>query len=218
MNFPPESFLILELNTFFAAAFPVSSFPVSAAAESVTAGVVSAVVVVAGAVLSAAAFSAAVLSAAAFSAAVFFAAVHSAAVFSVSVFSVSAAQAFCKATAVGYGAGIIVSRAIHKNRHNFVRNMFAVFLFSMQPPCPADAIHGLPAVNDNVRITQAMYDDLLQNDLFEILDASRFGKYETAMAHGMEDDVINPDAARRFADQFRIPVTRVSYCTASWLV
>ena len=52
-----------------------------------------------------------------------------------------------------------------------------------------------------------MYDDLLQNDLFERFDPDRFGKHRIAMAHGTEDAVISPDAARRFAERFGIPVT-----------
>ena len=59
----------------------------------------------------------------------------------------------------------------------------------------------------SVRITQAMYDDLLQNDLFERFDPDRFGKHRIDMAHGTEDAVISPDAARRFAERFGIPVT-----------
>ena len=58
-----------------------------------------------------------------------------------------------------------------------------------------------------VRVTQAMYEDLLQNDLFELFDTGRFGTHQIGMAHGMEDDVIDPDAARRFAEKFGIPVT-----------
>ena len=58
-----------------------------------------------------------------------------------------------------------------------------------------------------VRVTKAFYDDLLQNDLFGIFDADHFGKHQIAMAHGREDDVINPEAAERFADRCRIPVT-----------
>lgn len=61
--------------------------------------------------------------------------------------------------------------------------------------------------NRPVRVTKAFYNDLLENDLFEIFDPNRFGKNQIAMAHGREDSVIDPDAADRFAEKFKIPVT-----------
>lgn len=61
--------------------------------------------------------------------------------------------------------------------------------------------------NRPVRVTKAFHDDLLQNDLFEMFDAERFGKHQIAMAHGKEDVVIRPEAVERFAAEFRIPVT-----------
>ena len=61
--------------------------------------------------------------------------------------------------------------------------------------------------NKPVRVTKAFYDDLLQNNLFEMFDADRFGKHQITMAHGREDSVINPDAADRFAEKYKIPVT-----------
>ena len=54
---------------------------------------------------------------------------------------------------------------------------------------------------------KAFYDDLLQNDLFELFDAENFGNHQIAMAHGRDDYVINPDVAKRFADKFLIPLT-----------
>ena len=58
-----------------------------------------------------------------------------------------------------------------------------------------------------VRVTKAFYDELLNNNLFEIFDANRFGHHKIAMAHGREDIVINPRAAEQFADRFQIPIT-----------
>ena len=58
-----------------------------------------------------------------------------------------------------------------------------------------------------VRVTRAFYDDLQGNDLFRIFNANRFGKHAIAMAHGREDDVIEPEAAERFSALFRIPIT-----------
>ena len=57
-----------------------------------------------------------------------------------------------------------------------------------------------------VRITEEMYNDLLENDLFEVFDADRFGKHQVFMAHGTEDQVIDPGAAGKFAEQFGIPI------------
>ncbi|MBP5169345.1 MAG: alpha/beta hydrolase [Oscillospiraceae bacterium] len=55
-----------------------------------------------------------------------------------------------------------------------------------------------------VKITIEMYRDLETTDLFEIFDPAdnRF-----AMAHGAEDEIINPNAAIEFATKFRIPLT-----------
>lgn len=61
--------------------------------------------------------------------------------------------------------------------------------------------------NRPVRVTKAFYNDLLQNNLFEIFDASLFGQNQIVMAHGREDTVINPKAVEMFADRFQIPVT-----------
>ena len=58
-----------------------------------------------------------------------------------------------------------------------------------------------------VRITQDMYDDLMKHDLFALFDAHHCGEHRAAMAHGMEDDVIDPEEAKRFAERFQIPVT-----------
>ena len=58
-----------------------------------------------------------------------------------------------------------------------------------------------------VRVTIDMYNDLLQNNLFEKFDPRRYGEHQIAMAHGMEDDVIDPKAAEAFAEKFGIPIT-----------
>ena len=58
-----------------------------------------------------------------------------------------------------------------------------------------------------VRVTGDMYNDLLQNDLFGIFDTNRFGEHQIVMAHGEEDNVIDPKAAERFSAIFGIPVT-----------
>ncbi len=58
-----------------------------------------------------------------------------------------------------------------------------------------------------VRITREMYHDLEIHDLFELFDLTRFGQNEVAMVHGAEDAVIDPDAAKAFAEKFHIAVT-----------
>ena len=60
--------------------------------------------------------------------------------------------------------------------------------------------------NRPVRVTRQMYQDLLEHDLFKLFDPDRFGTHRIAMAHGEMDSVIDPDAARKFAAQFDIPV------------
>ena len=51
-----------------------------------------------------------------------------------------------------------------------------------------------------------MYHDLEENDLFEIYNPSRFGDNKVAMVHGAEDAVIDPDAAKTFAEKFYIAI------------
>ena len=66
--------------------------------------------------------------------------------------------------------------------------------------------YSLDDAHQPVRITQGFYDDLAKNNLFEIFDPERFGRNEVAMAHGLEDVVINPRKVRAFAEKFQIPV------------
>ena len=62
-----------------------------------------------------------------------------------------------------------------------------------------------------VRITKEMYHDLEANDLFDIFAPSRFGNNEVAMVHGAEDAVIDPNAAKAFAQKFHIPITVIEH-------
>ena len=61
--------------------------------------------------------------------------------------------------------------------------------------------------HNSVRITQDMYNDLLENNLFERFDAGRFGEHHIMMVHGEQDSVILPEKAEKFASLYRIPVT-----------
>lgn len=58
-----------------------------------------------------------------------------------------------------------------------------------------------------VKVTKAMFGDLAENNLFERFDQNRFGEHKIAMAHGAEDTVIDPSAARAFAQMFSVPIT-----------
>jgi len=58
-----------------------------------------------------------------------------------------------------------------------------------------------------VRITRAFAEDLKENDLFERFMPERYGQHEFGMAHGCDDVVIDPEEAKRFAEQFHIPIT-----------
>jgi len=57
-----------------------------------------------------------------------------------------------------------------------------------------------------VRITREMYRDLETTDLFQIFNPNLYGRNQVMMAHGANDRTIDPNAARKFADQFRIPI------------
>ena len=57
-----------------------------------------------------------------------------------------------------------------------------------------------------VRITRGMYHDLETTDLFAEFSPNRYGENKVMMAHGADDDVIDPKAAKAFADQFGIPI------------
>ncbi len=57
-----------------------------------------------------------------------------------------------------------------------------------------------------VRITKGMYHDLETTDLFKMFHLKLYGENEVMMAHGAEDSVIDPNAARAFAKKFGIPI------------
>ena len=57
-----------------------------------------------------------------------------------------------------------------------------------------------------IKVTQAMIDDLAENDLFARFDPDRFGVHAIKMAHGREDETIDPKAAIHFAQEYFIPI------------
>jgi len=66
--------------------------------------------------------------------------------------------------------------------------------------------HSLDDEHQPVKITQGFYDDLADNDLFDIFDFGRYGTNKVFMAHGLKDAVIDPGKARAFAEKFSIPI------------
>ena len=57
-----------------------------------------------------------------------------------------------------------------------------------------------------VRITKEMLEDFEKTDLFQLFAPERFGYHEILMVHGEDDQVIDPDAAMQFAEEFTIPL------------
>lgn len=57
-----------------------------------------------------------------------------------------------------------------------------------------------------VRLTFGMYKDLEGTDLFRCFDPEHFGAHSFLMVHGTEDTVIDPAKAKRFAEQYKIPI------------
>ena len=60
--------------------------------------------------------------------------------------------------------------------------------------------------NVSVRITKEMFEDFERSNLFELFEPDRFGHHEILMVHGEADQVIDPEAAKRFAKLFDIPL------------
>lgn len=66
--------------------------------------------------------------------------------------------------------------------------------------------HSLDDAHQPVKITQGFYDDLAENNLFEVFSPGRFGDNKISMAHGLEDAVIDPQKARAFAEKYGITI------------
>ena len=119
-----------------------------------------------------------------------------------------------------YMIGLYLSTREHTGRRAFFRSAAVNMpdLFIKENPSEAEQemlrqlneegffYYSLDDAHQPVRITQGFYDDLAKNNLFEIFDPARFGSNEVAMAHGLEDVVINPQKVRAFSEKFQIPV------------
>lgn len=119
-----------------------------------------------------------------------------------------------------YITGLYISTRPHKGRKVFFRSAAVNMptLFIKENPTEAEKkllkdleekgyIQPSLDLGSPIRVTKAMMEDLACNDLFMLFDPEKFGPHAVRMVHGMMDDVIDPDAAKRFADQFKIPIT-----------
>ena len=146
--------------------------------------------------------------------------------------SIAAAEEFIKVSfpalpvyyfGSSYGAyviGLYISTREHCGRKAFFRsgavNMPELFIKDEPTPEEQEKLnrlkeygffyHSLDDEHQPVKITQGFYDDLANNDLFEIFNPSRYGITGVSMAHGTMDTVIDPQKARLFAEKFDVPI------------
>ncbi len=119
-----------------------------------------------------------------------------------------------------YLTGLYISSRPHAGRRAFFRSAAVNMpdLFIKENPTEEDRKHleelktrGWFEMNVEtarpVRITKGMMEDFENTDLFSIFDSSAYGGTRVKMAHGAEDIVIDPNKAKRFAEQFQIPIT-----------
>lgn len=118
-----------------------------------------------------------------------------------------------------YITGLYISSRPHKGRKVFFRsaavNMPSLFIKENPTKEEQQLLDDLeekgymqPSLDmgSPIRVTKAMMSDLAETDLFLLFDPNRFGENKVMMAHGAEDEVIDPAAAARFADRFNIPI------------
>ena len=120
-----------------------------------------------------------------------------------------------------YLTGLYISTRPHRGRRAFFRsgavNMPSLFIkdsYSEEETQNLSELakngfydHFAGEDQDPIRITTGFINDLKETDLFEIFAPDRFGNTKAAMAHGLDDSIIDPEAARRFSEKFDIPVT-----------
>ncbi len=118
-----------------------------------------------------------------------------------------------------YLTGLYISTRPHEGRKAFFRSAAVNMpsLFVKENPTQADR-EVLAEMEKNgyydsvidlgkpVRIVREMYHDLETTDLFELFAPEHYGKNRVMMVHGSDDAVIDPKAAREFADRFHIPM------------
>lgn len=115
-----------------------------------------------------------------------------------------------------YLTGLYISTRAHKGNRAFFRsaavNMPTLFVKEHPGPNEQKMLKELDekgyidtnaGLGDTIRITWEMYHDLETTDLFRLFSPKGTS---VMMAHGAEDTVIDPKAAKRFAETFDIPL------------
>lgn len=119
-----------------------------------------------------------------------------------------------------YIIGLYISTRPHKGRKVFFRsgavNMPTLFIKENPTEAEKKLLDDLEEkgymqpsleMGSEIKVTKAMMGDLAENDLFEIFDPGKYGAHAVRMVHGAIDDVIDPDAAKQFAEKFDLPIT-----------
>ena len=115
--------------------------------------------------------------------------------------------------------GLYISQREHNGRKAFFRsaavNMPELFIKENPTELEKQYLRDLETkgyfdtdmdLDASVRITKGLFQDFMETDLFRDFDPDRFGQHQIIMAHGEHDQVIDPDAAKRFAELFNIPI------------
>lgn len=119
-----------------------------------------------------------------------------------------------------YITGLYISTRPHKGRKVFFRsgavNMPTLFIKDNPTEAEKKMLKDLEEkgymqpsleLGSPIRVTKAMMEDLACNDLFALFDPEKYGSHAVRMVHGAIDDVIDPNAAKQFAEQFNLPIT-----------
>ena len=115
-----------------------------------------------------------------------------------------------------YLTGLYISTRAHKGKRAFFRsaavNMPTLFVKEHPGPDEQKMLKDLDekgwfdtnaGLGNRVRITREMYRDLETTDLFRLFSPKGT---KVMMAHGAEDAVIDPKAAKAFAESFKLPI------------
>ncbi len=117
-----------------------------------------------------------------------------------------------------YNTALYISRREHAGRRVFFRsaavNMPSLFIKEHPTEKELQMMTDLEEkgyfvtgieLGKPVKVTREMYHDLETTDLFDEFRPQAFGRHLIAMAHGAEDEIIDPNEARRFSERFHIP-------------